>query len=582
MSHQENLTYYVAQFVDELYQSGIKDVVISPGSRSTPLALTFAEHEHINHWVNLDERSSAFFALGMAKEQQRPVALLCTSGTATANYFPAIIEAFYSRVPLVVLTADRPHELRDVGAPQSINQLKMYGDYVKWFHEMTIPEATIQALSYARSIASRAVAKAESENSGPVHLNFPLREPLTPDFSLPNIWGRSSADTYHHHIAGERKLDSNQVNQILTQIKDGKRGLLICGPQTDLDVKQSIFTLAKHWNIPVLADPLSQLRAGKHNKGLLIECYDSILKSEQIRNQLKPDFIIRFGAMPVSKPYMFFIKENPDVPHFVVESYEGYREPTLHQTKYVYSDPSHFCAQCVEHNQGMEMDPVWTNMWVRMNDLVKAQWLEEESEKVTEGHAVTEIKDAMKDQHILFTGNSMPVRDVDTFFTSTEHDVQIMGNRGANGIDGIVSSAIGAASHGKKVTLLIGDLSFYHDLNGLLVAKQYGIDLTVVLINNNGGGIFSFLPQAKEPKHFEVLFGTPLDLEFSKVVDMYGGHHVQVESRQHLRQKLEHAYEQGGIHVLEVQTNREENASWHRNEWQQIETKLLQIIGEES
>jgi 2-succinyl-5-enolpyruvyl-6-hydroxy-3-cyclohexene-1-carboxylate synthase len=579
MNHTEHLTYFVAKFVDELVRNGITNVVISPGSRSTPLALAFAEHKGIQHWMNLDERSASFFALGMAKEQNKPVALLCTSGTAAANYFPAIIEAYYSRVPLIVLTADRPPELRDVGAPQAIDQIKMYHDYVKWFHEMALPDADNGMLEYVRRQASRAVYEASRDNAGPVHLNFPFREPLLINFTLPNIWNRPEINKYHY-IEGKRKLDSSQLQYLENKIRSGKRGLLVCGPQMNVALRKAIFTLASSWNIPILADPLSQLRTGishDDHKDLLIEGYDSILKSEKIRKRLKPDFIIRFGAMPVSKPYLFFVEENKDVPHFVVEDYEGFREPALHQTDFIYSDTIDLCEKLSEWN--VTMDPEWTSRWSAMNQIVKDQWTNL-SATLTEGHVVTVSSKVMENEHILFVGNSMPIRDVDTFFIGTQKDIRIMGNRGANGIDGIVSTAVGASAHGKKVTLLIGDLTFFHDQNGLLAAKQYHLDLTIVLINNNGGGIFSFLPQSGQSDHFEVLFGTPLHIDFKHIAHLYDGTYVKVESWEHLEESLRTAYTEGGIHLIEVRTNREENVLWHRKEWKQIEEKILQILGE--
>lgn len=230
MDHIEKLTRYTANVVDEIVKSGVIDVVISPGSRSTPLALTFTEHPDIKEWVIVDERSAAFFAMGIAKQLDRPVALVCTSGTAAANYFPAIVEAYYSRVPLIVLTADRPHELRDVGAPQAIEQLKLYGDYPKWFHEMALPEATPNMLSYARNKAARAVYMANEGNPGPVHLNFPFREPLTPDFSLENIWENPDAtdemQTVNTFMDGEKRLSEQQIEQLVQKLADGKKDLL--------------------------------------------------------------------------------------------------------------------------------------------------------------------------------------------------------------------------------------------------------------------------------------------------------------------------------------------------------------------
>src|SRR5699024_9155743 len=307
MEHIEHLTRYTAHFVEELVRSGVTDVVISPGSRSTPLAMTMVEHSSLKAWVIIDERSAAFFALGLAKATERPVAIVCTSGTAAANYFPAVVEAHYSRVPLIVLTADRPHELRDVGAPQAIEQIKLYGDYVKWFQEMALPEATSNMLNYVRSKAVRAVYLAAEGNAGPVHLNFPFREPLVPDFTLENLWGKQDNlnNSYHAITTGKKELSDYQLEQIVDQLKNKKRGLIVCGPQVEKEFAQAISSLAFEWGLPILADPLSQVRSGNHFKDYVIEGYDAILRNETVRKQLKPDFIIRFGAMPVSKAYLF-------------------------------------------------------------------------------------------------------------------------------------------------------------------------------------------------------------------------------------------------------------------------------------
>src|SRR5690625_3845232 len=262
MNHTESLTRYVASFVDELVKNGLTDVVISPGSRSTPLAMTVCEHEGLNEWVMIDERSAAFFALGMAKETKRSVALICTSGTAAANYFPAIVEAHYGRVPLIVLTADRPHELRDVGAPQAIEQIKMFGEYIKWFQEMALPEASERMLAYVRGKAARAVYEGKRGNPGPVHLNFPFREPLVPDFTLDHLWGDHREQSHYPTFDGEKRLTTNQLNELLEKLSGKQRGVIVCGPQVNEELASAITTLASKWDLPVLADPLSQLRAG--------------------------------------------------------------------------------------------------------------------------------------------------------------------------------------------------------------------------------------------------------------------------------------------------------------------------------
>lgn len=576
MKHVENLTRYTANFVDELYHAGVKNVIISPGSRSTPLALTFAEHPDIHHWINMDERSAAFFALGMAKQQKSPVALVCTSGTAAANYYPAIVEAYYSRVPLVVLTADRPHELRDVGAPQAIDQIGMFQGFVKWFHEMALPDASPDMLRYVRSKASRAASTAFQENQGPVHLNFPFREPLIPDFSLPDLWN-SDDSPYYRYSLGRQSLQPLEAEEILQELKPLKNGVIVCGPLADETIAEEIVRLSKAWNLPVFADPMSQLRNGIHDKENVLESYDAVLKSGDVRKFLKPDFVLRFGAMPVSKSYLLWIKEQQDIKQFVVENKEGYREPSGGPIRFVYADGAAFCR--VMAQEELNFSSEWMERWKALNAAAKHHLLEEPlPDLLTEGAAVKHLAEVITNHSILYVGNSMPIRDIDTFFMNSPKQISIMGNRGANGIDGLSSSALGAAAHGKRVTLLIGDLSFFHDFNGLMVGKQYGIDLTVVLINNNGGGIFSFLPQSGEDKHFEVLFGTPTNLDFKHIVTMYGGKYVLADTWKNYRTALFESYQTSGLTVIEVQTDRKENADWHRAKWKLIEEHVRKLL----
>lgn len=580
MKHTENLTRYTANFVDELYQAGVSDVVISPGSRSTPLALTFAEHPKIHHWVNMDERSAAFFALGMAKQQKKAVALVCTSGTAAANYYPAVVEAYYSRVPLIVLTADRPHELRDVGAPQAIDQIGMFQGFVKWFHEMAIPESSMDMLNYVRSKASRAAATAFQENQGPVHLNFPFREPLIPDFSLSNLWSIEDS-SYYRYSLGVQTLAFSAVDEIIGELQSLKKGVIVCGPITDERTAEEIVAFSKAWGLPVFADPLSQLRAGKHEKGNVLESYDAILKNQEVRDRLRPDFIIRFGAMPVSKSYLLWTKEQQNIKQIVVENKEGYREPSGAPVRFVYADTAAFCKAMVNRKNELNFSSEWLNMWKELNKIAKHHLLDEPfPETLTEGGVVKQLAEVIKDGSSLYIGNSMPIRDLDTFFLNTPKQIYMLGNRGANGIDGLISSALGAAAHGKRVTLLIGDLSFFHDFNGLMAAKQYAINLTVVLVNNNGGGIFSFLPQAKEPKHFDALFGTPMDIDFKHIITMYGGKYSLIESWKDFRAALSESYQISGLSVVEVQTNRQENVEWHRAKWEVISEHALKLLKE--
>lgn len=582
MNHIEVLTRYVTNFVDELVQSGLQEVVISPGSRSTPLAMTMMEHENIKEWVVIDERSAAFFALGMAKQTDRPVAIVCTSGTAVANYFPAIVEAHYSRVPLIILTADRPHELRDIGAPQAIEQINMYGDFIKWFHEMALPEATIDMLMYVRGKASRAVYVSKEGNAGPVHLNFPFREPLVPDFTLDRLWTQEELSdleekAYNPLISGTKRLSAIQLHYLVEKMITNQKGVIVCGPQINSRLAEHVAKLASLFNIPILADPLSQCRAGQHEKGNIVESYDAIFRNQQVRKQLKPDYIIRFGAMPVSKTYLFYIEEHKETAQFVVEDVEGTRDPTGHATEFIYADPCLLCEDIVKFTGNLQRNKRWLNTWKKMNDIAKKHILHNDPETITEGTAVKSLLQIIPKDSILYVGNSMAVRDLDTFFMNTENNISVLSNRGASGIDGMVSSALGAAAGtaSKPVTLLIGDLSFYHDLNALLIAKHYELNMTILLINNNGGGIFSFLPQAADKKYFEVLFGTPLDIEFEQAISMYNGKYIAVKNAIDLKRELASSYENKGLSVIEVKTNREENVEWHRHKWSVIEEELL-------
>lgn len=579
MEHIEKLTRYVANFVDELSKSGLTDVVISPGSRSTPLAMTFAEHPDIKEWVVLDERSAAFFGLGLAKQTKRPVALVCSSGTAAANYFPAIVEAHQSRVPLIALTADRPHELRDVGAPQAIDQIKIFGSYVKDFHEMALPESTEDMLKYAQTRAARAIHQAISGNAGPIHLNFPFREPLVPDFSLEHVWGDPIREPYTIWHDGKKKLSEEFIKHLAERFTSAKKGVIVCGPQVEQDLAEAVALLAESYGIPILADPLSQIRSGTHSTKNVIEGYDAFLRGGKIRQSLKPEYIIRFGAMPVSKAFLFYVKENQDISQFVIEEEMGYREPVGNPTEFIYTDPISFCSDLVEANTHLYADETeWLQKWKTLNEIAKHHLSNASDEELTEGEAVKKLMEVIPNHSSLYVGNSMAIRDVDTFFMTGDKRLSILANRGANGIDGMVSSGVGAAASGKPVTLLLGDLSFYHDMNGLLAAKHYNLNITILVVNNNGGGIFSFLPQSANEKHFEALFGTPLNLDFEKAIDMYQGSYRNPQSPAELKEALLESYNEDGLSVVEVKTDRQENLLWHRQLWKNIEEEILKTV----
>lgn len=584
MNHQENLTKYVAAFVDKLVKTGVKDVVISPGSRSTPMALLMAEHPQLKTYINIDERSAAFFALGIAKASRLPVALLCTSGTAAANYYPAVIEAKLSRVPLIVLTADRPHELRDIGAPQAIDQIHLYGEHVKWFSEMALPEGNVEMIDYAKVNAARAVTTALQAPAGPVHLNFPFREPLMPKLDpSPFLANTDDSDDQIVLERGNLQLNEQTYESIAKQLSD-QEGVIICGVIDKPTFVPAVIKLAEKLNYPIIADPLSQLRSGEFPHEHIIDSYDAMLRDERTCEYLTPSVVIRFGGMPVSKPLTRWLKNLRHANHYIVDGGHGWRDPGKMATHMIACDETAFCKNVAANIERREEANNWLTKWKKINEIAKREVkiAVEKEDHLEEGKVAADIIRHLPHGSTLFVGNSMPIRDVDTFFHSNKKNVRILGNRGANGIDGVVSTSLGASIYEQQMYLMIGDLSFFHDLNGLHAAKTYGIHLTILLINNNGGGIFSYLPQAEDPKHFEMLFGTPLDLQFKHAVDLYGGNYQKVNSLKELHRALNEAPKQKGINVIEIPTNRQENVIKHRHMWRNVSEEIHKYIcGEE-
>ncbi|NEU32579.1 2-succinyl-5-enolpyruvyl-6-hydroxy-3-cyclohexene-1-carboxylic-acid synthase [bacterium LRH843] len=579
MNHQEALTSYIAAFVSELVYCGVEDVVISPGSRSTPMAMIMAEHPELRIHIHVDERSAAFFALGIAKASHKPVAILCTSGTASANYFPAIVEANHARVPLLVFTADRPHELRNVGAPQAIDQIDLYGKQVKWFVEMAPPEKSADMIRYVRTVCARAAATAISHPAGPVHLNFPFREPLIPQLDQNKLFEQGERSSGYVGIqSGELTLTQEQFEEIGKNLSEYDRGIIVCGPHEAKNLPEATIALASELQFPILADPLSQLRSGKHDQRLVIDTYDTFLKNERAKQTLKPDVIIRFGSMPVSKPLSIFLKENHQARQFIIDGSGGWKDPALLATDMLYCDETTFCHSVipfVKRNQNQS----FLGQWKKINELTREHLLTiNKVDTLSEGKLFLKLGEMLPDNATLFVGNSMPIRDLDTFFHCTKKTVNVMANRGANGIDGIVSTALGAATIAQPLYVVLGDLTFFHDMNGLIASKLYGIDITIIIINNNGGGIFSFLPQASHPKQFEKLFGTPLDLNFEHAIRMYGGHYELINDWEHFTDSFMQFRELKGLKVIELTTNREQNVKEHREVWNSVSVEINRLL----
>lgn len=588
----ENATYLCSgALVDELARSGVRHAVICPGSRSTPLALVFAQHSAIRVWTLLDERSAGFFALGIARATHAPVALVCTSGTAAANFMPAVAEANLGRVPLIVLTADRPPELREIGAPQAMDQIRLYGTHAKWSVEMALPEASDTALRYWRTIAGRAAATALADPAGPVHLNVPLREPLTPAAipgqPLPALdrretaaWeGRPAGQPYVRVMASQAIPDPARLDELATMLSRVERGLIVAGPLDDASLAEPLARLATALGFPILADPLSQVRHGAFDHALVVDSYDAFLRDERFAREMEPELVLRFGAMPTSKPLLLYLKAHPLAAQIVVDDAGGWNEPMLAAGQMIYADALLLVEGLLERFPESGRPAPWAMHWQETARATRTALVEtlRELDELFEGRVFDELATLLPAGATLFAGNSMPVRDCDTFLAGSRRPIRVLGNRGVNGIDGVVSTALGLATGGDPVVLVLGDISFYHDLNGLLAAKLHGLKLTIVVVNNDGGGIFSFLPQAAYPEHFEALFGTPHGLDFQPVVEMYGGHFRRIDDWAGFRDALASGLDRDGLTVIEVPTERATNVTMHRRLWQAVFTRLEEL-----
>ncbi|MCS6800837.1 MAG: 2-succinyl-5-enolpyruvyl-6-hydroxy-3-cyclohexene-1-carboxylic-acid synthase [Chloroflexota bacterium] len=558
MSHAETLRSFIGAFVDALAAAGVREAVICPGSRSTPLALLLRRHPRIRTWVLLDERSAAFFALGLAKAERNPVAVVATSGTATANFFPAVIEAYYGRAPLLVLTADRPPELREVGALQTIDQVRLYGGQVKWFQELLLPEPGPRAARQARMVAARAVALAKGDRPGPVHINVPVREPLLPAPGLPPA---APAPTI---IEGDRVLPPGAIADLAASLARARRGVIVCGPQDDPAFPAAAARLGAALRWPVLADVLSQLRGSECGADTVLAAYDLFLREPAVTQALAADCIVRFGATPVSKALQSYLEQS--TARQVVIDPGGWPDPAVTATDIIWASPTALCAALAEQVGASAADPGWLVRWQALETEARRAFEEALAAEraLSEPAVFAALAHALPAGATLVLGNSMPIRDAETVLPVLGRRVRMLANRGASGIDGVVSTALGVAALRQPVVLVLGDLSFYHDLNGLLAAKRYRLSATIIVINNDGGGIFSFLPQAEQADHFEELFGTPHGLDFTPAADLYGLTYRRVEGADHLRGLVAASLEAPGVTVLEVRTRRDENVAVHR------------------
>ncbi|HEY6525882.1 MAG TPA: 2-succinyl-5-enolpyruvyl-6-hydroxy-3-cyclohexene-1-carboxylic-acid synthase [Solirubrobacteraceae bacterium] len=539
-------------FCDELARCGLEHACTSPGSRNTPILLSLTREPRIRCWSHIDERCAGFFALGAAKAAGRPVALTCTSGTAAANYVPAVIEAWQARVPLIVLTADRPPELRDNGAGQAIDQLKLYGDAVKWFCEVGVDTATPDTLRWIRQLACRAYQTAASGRPGPVHLNFPLREPLILDAPLPEdpVPGRADGRAWVQRVpalAAATPADPGPPPA---------RGVIVAGRlERDAAVGQAVARSARRLGWPLLADPLSGARHG----ATAIATYDLLLRDPGFAERVRPELVVRVGDLPTSKPLRAWLASLSGVEQLSLDPDGAWQDPAAVVSDVDAGDPV-AALEALAGAAPAAADPAWLTAWTEADAVARSALSDGlGADALSEPLAARLLGQSLGPEATLIVASSMPIRDAELYLPAGTRGPRILSNRGANGIDGTVSTAFGvAAASNHPVTLLIGDVALAHDIGGLIAARQLGLDLTIVVLNNDGGGIFHFLPVSGEADAFEEHVATPHGLDFAKAAALYGLQYTRAQTAA----QLTDAVTRPGI--VEVRTDRAENLGLHR------------------
>jgi 2-succinyl-5-enolpyruvyl-6-hydroxy-3-cyclohexene-1-carboxylate synthase len=555
-------------FVDELVRCGVRDACTSPGSRSTPLVLSLAR-SGLRATSHLDERSGAFFALGVGKASGVPAVLACTSGTAAANYAPAVIEAWEARVPLLVLTADRPPELRSLGAGQTIDQLSLYGTAAKWFFDVDDHPASPARVRWLRQLACRAFWTAVSDRPGPVHLNFALREPLLPDGEMPAeelVPGRDGGRPWITRPRPRRLLSDDAVSGLAEELHARVSAVIVAGrSERDPGLGASLAAFAERAKIPLLADPLSGARRGP----AAVAHYDALLRSDAWAASRSPELVLRVGDLPTSKPLRAWLAAS-DALQISVDAEGAWQDPAGVVGTVIAADPRELVdglAKKVSRRLS-----TWLDDWIAADRAASGAIASVVGPSgLSEPRVAAELGASLPSGATLVVASSMPIRDVETFFPARPDPFRVLSNRGANGIDGTVSTAFGVAlASSGPVVLLTGDVALAHDIGGLLAASRVGARMTIVLIDNDGGGIFNFLPVSGAGPEFEPHVATPHGLDFAHAAALYGLGWERAADVETFRGALGRALVAERSTIVCVRTDRAENVELHRRVWESV------------
>lgn len=600
-------TVWASILAQTLKRLGLTTAVLCPGSRSTPLTVAFAQQKQIETIPVLDERSAGFFALGIARKNGLPVVIVCTSGTAGANFYPAIIEAMESRIPLLVLTADRPPEMRDCHSGQTIDQVKLYGNYPNWQTELALPSLELGMLNYLRQTVSYAWEQSLFPVPGPVHLNIPFRDPLAPLPQLDTAFLQSQfqLEDFFANLTSFSPASLSFSFPFLPEWQQEEQGIIIAGPaqpQNPRKYCQAIAQLSTTLKWPVLAEGLSPVRNYSQLNPYLISTYDLILRNRQLAQQLTPKLVIHLGELPISKELRNWLEEIQPL-RWIIDPSHHNLDPLHGRTIHLRMSVEQLVSfppfakgrgagevgegENLTFGQGEFQGDNFPNSSIFnlsldqggekiFNRSYLQKWCEVEAKvrseidlkmntmsEMFEAKAAWLLSKILPPETPLFIANSMPVRDVEFFWQPNNLGVRPFFNRGANGIDGTLSTALGVAHRNQSSVMLTGDLALLHDTNGFLFKNKFVGHLTIVLINNNGGGIFEMLPISKFEPPFEEFFATPQDINFAQLCVTYGVEYQLIESWQQLTQFLK-VLPNDGVRVLELQTNRKADASWRQ------------------
>jgi len=554
-------TLWARSFVTALADAGLRELALAPGSRSTPLVMAFAREERIRCRVHLDERSCGFFALGVGKASRTPAAVLTTSGTAVANLYPAIVEAAKAEVPLIALTADRPHHLRDSDANQAIDQIRPFGRYPLASWEAAPPGSDPAALRHLRALAHRAVAEAKGAPAGPVHVNFPFDKPLEPAEEADPRRGVETVLSGPPPLRverGRRALSSETLTELREMVEARARGVIIAGPASDPKrLGPRLRAFARSSGYPLLADPLSGGRYGG-DAAQAVAAYDLFLRDPQVAASLEPEIVIRVGPSPTSSALLDWIDRHRDVHQVVIDGGASWKDHLASASHYLVADPAGVLAELAgsggEPKNRARTDPFWREAWFTAETAARSALAENRSEP-HEGYIAAQLVDAMPTGSSLVVSSSMPVRDLDAFGGARSEPLAVYGNRGASGIDGVVSTAFGVSAATVGPTLcLIGDVAFLHDRNGLLWSGD-GIPVIFVLADNDGCGIFHALPIADREPEFTRFFATPHGSDLSDAGATHGAATTTVEIAEVGRAAAE-ALEAGKTTIVRVKLDR--------------------------